>query len=65
MAALVALADALHRWRSHEAVRTWRKGAAGERRTARMLRPLTRNGYTVMHDRALPSGRANVDHLVS
>ncbi|MEU0481362.1 nuclease-related domain-containing protein [Streptosporangium sp. NPDC006013] len=45
-------------------MRTWRKGAAGERRTARMLRPLNRRGYTVLHDRALPYGRANVDHLL-
>lgn len=64
LTALVAGVDALHRWRSHAAVRTWRKGAAGERRTARMLRPLARRGYTVLHDRALPYGRANVDHLV-
>ncbi|MBB2909799.1 hypothetical protein FHS43_001045 [Streptosporangium becharense] len=64
VAAVVALADTVHRWRSHEAVRTWRKGAQGERRTARMLRPLRRRGYTVLHDRALPSSRANVDHLV-
>lgn len=62
--ALVAGIDALTRWRKHEAVRTWRKGAAGERRTARMLRPLSRHGYTVLHDRALPYGKANVDHLV-
>lgn len=64
VALLVAGIDAVYRWRTHEAVRTWRKGAAGERRTARMLRPLRRRGYTVLHDRALPSGRANVDHLV-
>jgi hypothetical protein len=43
---------------------TWAKGARGERKTARMLRPLERAGYTVLHDRALPSSRANVDHLV-
>jgi hypothetical protein len=64
VAALVAVVDTVYRWRTHEAVRTWRKGAAGERRTARMLRPLTRRGYAVLHDRALPTGRANVDHLV-
>jgi hypothetical protein len=44
----------------------WRKGAAGERSTARMLRPLERRGYVVLHDRGL--GRetdvANIDHLV-
>jgi Nuclease-related domain len=43
---------------------TWAKGAAGERRTARMLRPLEHRGFTVLHDRALRGSRANVDHLV-
>ncbi|MFF0572656.1 nuclease-related domain-containing protein [Streptosporangium saharense] len=64
VAIVVGIVDTVYRWRQHEAVRTWRKGAIGERRTARMLRPLGRRGYTVLHDRALPSGRANVDHLV-
>ncbi|MGW3369746.1 nuclease-related domain-containing protein [Streptosporangium canum] len=61
---LVALVDAVHRWRTHEAVRTWRRGALGERRTARALRRLERAGHLVLHDRALPRGKANVDHLV-
>ncbi|MEU9837324.1 nuclease-related domain-containing protein [Streptosporangium sp. NPDC048047] len=61
---LVALADAVYRWRTHEAVRTWRRGALGERRTARALRRLERAGHLVLHDRALPRGKANVDHLV-
>lgn len=42
---------------------TWRRGAAGERRTARKLRPLTRHGWVVLHDRALPGSKANIDHL--
>ncbi|GGZ23637.1 hypothetical protein GCM10010387_16040 [Streptomyces inusitatus] len=42
----------------------WAAGAVGERRTAARLRPLAREGWTVLHDRALPTGRANVDHLV-
>ncbi|WP_169814073.1 nuclease-related domain-containing protein [Actinomadura kijaniata] len=44
--------------------RTWAKGAAGERKTARLLGPLERRGYTVLHDRAIPRSRANIDHLV-
>lgn len=40
------------------------EGAAGERRTARMLRSLERGGYAVLHDRAVPRGRASIDHLV-
>jgi hypothetical protein len=36
----------------------------GERRTARLLDPLERHGWAVLHDLALPSSRANIDHLV-
>ncbi|MGA5497760.1 nuclease-related domain-containing protein [Streptomyces cinereoruber] len=42
----------------------WAAGAAGERATAARLAPLARSGWTVLHDRALPTGRANVDHLL-
>jgi hypothetical protein len=42
----------------------WRRGAAGERRTARLLDPLERHGWAVLHDLALPGSRANIDHLV-
>lgn len=43
---------------------SWAKGAAGERATARLLAPLERRGYAVLHDRAIPGSRANLDHLV-
>jgi hypothetical protein len=36
----------------------------GERRTARLLGPLERQGWAVLHDLAVPGSRANVDHLV-
>jgi hypothetical protein len=39
-------------------------GATGERATARLLNPLASQGWKILHDRALPSGKANVDHLV-
>jgi hypothetical protein len=42
----------------------WRRGAAGERRTARLLGPLARHGWAVLHDLALPGSQANLDHLV-
>jgi Nuclease-related domain len=42
----------------------WRRGAAGERRTARLLGPLEWHGWAVLHDLALPGSRANIDHLV-
>jgi len=41
----------------------WRRGAAGERRTARLLGPLERQGWAVLHDLAVPGSRANLDHL--
>jgi hypothetical protein len=42
----------------------WRCGAAGERRTARLLGPLERRGWAVLHDLAIPGTQANIDHLV-
>jgi Nuclease-related domain len=41
----------------------WRRGAAGERRTARLLGPLERHGWVVLHDLAVPGSQANLDHL--
>lgn len=43
---------------------SWATGAAGEVATARLLAPLARRGYAVLHDRAVPGSRANLDHLV-
>ena len=45
------------------AARKWARGAAGERLTAQVLAPLSRLGWTVLHDRRLPGG-ANIDHLL-
>jgi hypothetical protein len=42
----------------------WRRGAAGERRTAQLLGPLERHGWAVLHDLAIPRSQANIDHLV-
>ena len=42
----------------------WRRGAKGERRTARLLDRLTRDGFVVFHDLAIPGSPANVDHLM-
>jgi hypothetical protein len=38
----------------------WRPGAAGERRTARLLSSLERQGWAVLHDLAVPGSRANL-----
>jgi hypothetical protein len=48
---------------SPEAV-AWRRGAAGERRTARLLDSLERQGWAVLHDLMVSGTRANIDHLV-
>lgn len=40
------------------------QGARGEKITAGHLDPLRAVGWTVLHDRGLPSGNANVDHLL-
>jgi hypothetical protein len=52
------------RFRPSEQVTAWRRGAEGERRTARLLNRLTRDDYVVFHDLAVPGSPANVDHLV-
>src|SRR5688572_25639270 len=53
------------RFRPSEQVTAWRRGAHGERRTARLLERLTRDGYVVFHDLPVPGNTsANVDHLV-
>jgi hypothetical protein len=53
----------LLRFRVSAETTAWRRGAKGERRTARRLRRLGR-GWTVFHDLAIPGSRANADHLV-
>ena len=42
----------------------WLRGSAGEQATAALLDRLPRHRWTVLHDRALPGTRANVDHVV-
>jgi hypothetical protein len=48
---------------SPEAV-AWRRGAVGERRTARLMAALERHGWAVLHDLAVPGSRTNIDHLM-
>jgi hypothetical protein len=53
------------RFRPSEQARAWQRGAHGERRTARLLDRLTRDGFVVFHDLAVPGKTStNVDHLV-
>ncbi|MFF8716179.1 nuclease-related domain-containing protein [Streptomyces sp. NPDC015184] len=60
----VRIADAIGipTQRGREAAR-YRAGAEGEQRTADRINPLRAEGWTILHDRALPTGRANIDHL--
>ena len=62
--AVAALVGWRLRFRPSEQARSWRRGARGERRTARLLGRLTRDGYICFHDLAVPGSDANVDHLV-
>jgi hypothetical protein len=62
--AVAALASWRLRFRPSEQARTWQRGAQGERRTARLLDRLSRDGFVVIHDLAVPGSPANVDHLV-
>jgi hypothetical protein len=65
VAALAAAAVAWGlRFRPSPDAVAWRRGAAGERRTARLLDPLERHGWAILHDLALPGSRASIDHLV-
>jgi hypothetical protein len=52
------------RFRPSADTRAWRRGTAGERRTARLLASLERHGWAVLHDLAIPGTQANIDHLV-
>jgi hypothetical protein len=52
------------RFRPSEQARAWQRGARGERRTARLLNRLGRDGYQVFHDLAMPGSPSNIDHLV-
>ena len=51
------------RFRTSPETRAWRRGAVGERRTARLLGRLERHGWAVLHDLAVPGSHANIDHL--
>jgi hypothetical protein len=42
---------------------SWRRGAAGERDTARLLEQLPRRRWRVWHDLLIPGSQANIDHL--
>jgi len=69
VAVLAVIADVVRRARKSSSVTAWQKSSAAERRTERQLKSLEKNGYLVLHARAVPyddegvsDGR--IDHLV-
>lgn len=46
-----------------QSTRAWAIGAEGERRLAAHLDRLSGRGVHLLHDRRIPPGRANIDHI--
>ncbi|WP_242905448.1 nuclease-related domain-containing protein [Actinomadura terrae] len=68
-AVLVVLVDSVRTSRKDSSVAAWKKSSAAERRTEKQLRSLQRNGYLVLHARAVPRddegvSDGRIDHLV-
>jgi hypothetical protein len=61
--ALAMVAGWALRFRPSPDATAWQRGAAGERRTARLLDALEQHGWAILHDLAVPGSRANIDHL--
>jgi hypothetical protein len=69
VAVLAAIADTIRRARMSSTVEAWQKPSAAERKTERQLRGLAKNGYQVLHARAVPRddegvSDGRIDHLV-
>ena len=60
LVAAVALTWVL-RFRVSPETSAWRRGAVGERRTARLLSHLEDRGWVVLHDLAVPGSQAHID----
>ena len=45
-------------------VQNWKRGADGERKTEKVLKPLERSGWKVEHD-VQQDGKANLDHVLT
>ncbi|GAA4372583.1 hypothetical protein GCM10023088_26300 [Actinomadura verrucosospora] len=69
VAVLVVIGDYVRQSRKSSTVTAWQKSSAAERRTERQLKSLRRNGYLVLHARAVPRddegvSDGRIDHLV-
>jgi nuclease-like protein len=68
-AVLVLVAEGIRRARTNSTVIAWQKSSAAERRTERQLRSLAKNGYRILHARAVPRddegvSDGKIDHFV-
>ncbi|MFC4911347.1 nuclease-related domain-containing protein [Actinomadura gamaensis] len=68
-AVLVVVGDLVRRSRTASSVEAWQKASAVERKTERQLKSLEKNGYRVLHARAVPRddegvSDGRIDHLV-
>ncbi|TDD74112.1 nuclease-related domain-containing protein [Actinomadura rubrisoli] len=68
-AILAVIVDTVRRSRRNSTVSAWQKTSAAERRTEKQLRSLQRNGFLVLHARAVPRDEdgvsdGQIDHLV-
>jgi len=50
-------------WGRRQTTEAYRVGADGERGAADALKPLADVGWIVLHDRRVPNGKENVDHI--
>jgi hypothetical protein len=69
LAVITVIADTVRRARLHSSIDAWQKSSAAERRTERQLRGLEKNGWRILHARAVPRDEEGVsdgkiDHLV-
>src|SRR5258708_39438469 len=69
VAVLAAIGDTIRQARLNSTVEAWQKSSAAERKTERQLRGLQKNGYQVLHARAVPRddegvSDGRIDHLV-
>jgi hypothetical protein len=63
--AMVGAASTLSRaaWGRRQTTEAYGIGAEGERAAARLLNPLADLGWVMLHDRRVPKGRENIDHI--
>jgi hypothetical protein len=63
-AAVIAIADTIHRSRTTAAIPAAIRAPSAHRRTRRRLARLDRAGYRALHARAVPGSECVIDHLV-